>query len=201
MTHAAVIAGLALLLAAPAWAQPAAGSATPGQEPAQEIVSVMSRMTLVVRDLEASKRFYTYALGYQLAGERLIDNPIVKVQMGIAQDRAMRFAILRSSHVINGEKRDGAGIGLIEIGNPSLPMMARPDGAVLAAGEAMMAVRTTDIALVHARLKELGARILLEPMKSPDGRETELVVHDPDGVRIHVVERADRPAPTPMQSK
>jgi hypothetical protein len=112
--------------------------------------------------------------------------------MGLAQDRTVRFAILRSSHMIEGKKREGAQLGLIQVGNPPLPVMRRPAGADLAAGETMMAMRTTDIALVYARMKELKARILLEPMTSPDGRETELVVHDPDGVRIHVVQRPDR---------
>jgi len=45
----------------------------------------------------------------------------------------------------------------------------------------MMAMRTTDIDTVYARLQELDAKILLHPMKSPDG------------TRIHVVERPDGP--------
>jgi catechol 2,3-dioxygenase-like lactoylglutathione lyase family enzyme len=155
-------------------------------------VSVMSRMTMVVADLEASKRFYSYGLGYEVLSDNVITNPVVKTQMGLAQDRTVRFAILRSSHMIEGKKREGAQLGLIQVGNPPLPVMRRPAGADLAAGETMMAMRTTDIALVYARMKELKARILLEPMTSPDGRETELVVHDPDGVRIHVVQRPDR---------
>jgi catechol 2,3-dioxygenase-like lactoylglutathione lyase family enzyme len=149
-------------------------------------------MTMVVADIEASKRFYSYGLGYEVQSDNVIANPVVKTQMGVAQDREVRFAILRSSNVIAGKKREGAQLGLIQVGNPPLPAMKRPPGADLASGEAMMAMRTTDIKLVHARLKQLGARILLEPMVSPDGKETELVVHDPDGVRIHVVQRPDR---------
>ncbi|MDX2145548.1 MAG: VOC family protein [Rhodospirillaceae bacterium] len=160
--------------------------------PAPATVSVMSRMTMVVADIEASKRFYTYGLGYELLGDNVITNPVVKTQMGVAQDRTVRFAILRSSHMIEGKKREGAQLGLIQVGNPALPVMTRPAGADLASGETMMAMRTTNIDLVYARMKELKARILLEPMKSPDGKETELVVHDPDGVRIHVVQRPDR---------
>jgi catechol 2,3-dioxygenase-like lactoylglutathione lyase family enzyme len=154
--------------------------------------SVMSRMTMVVTDIEASKRFYNYGLGYQVQSDNIITNPIVKTQMGLPQDRNVRFAILRSDHMIDGKKREGAQLGLIQVSNPSLPVMKRPSGADLASGETMMAMRTTDIKLVYARMKELGARILLEPMVSADGRETELVVHDPDGVRIHVVQRPDR---------
>jgi catechol 2,3-dioxygenase-like lactoylglutathione lyase family enzyme len=180
--------GLSLALclapvAPPALSQDAAESA---------LVSVMSRMTLVVADIEASRRFYAYGLGYEVLSDSVITNPVVKTQMGLPQDRTVRFAILRSSHVIAGRRREGAQLGLIQVGNPALPVMRRPSGADLASGEAMMAVRTTDIALVYARMKELGARILLEPMTSADGRETELVVHDPDGVRIHIVQRPDR---------
>ena len=163
-------------------------------------VSVMSRMTIVVADIEASKRFYTYGLGYELLGDNVITNPVVKTQMGVAQDRAVRFAILRSSHMIEGKKREGAQLGLVQVGNPALPVMKRPGNADLASGETMMAVRTTNMALVYARMKEMKVRILLEPMTSPDGKETELVVHDPDGVRIHIVQRPDREvADRPME--
>lgn len=161
-------------------------------KPDPALVSVMSRMTLVVADIETSRRFYAYGLGYEVLSDSVITNPVVKTQMGLPQDRSVRFAILRSSHVIEGRRREGAQLGLIQVGNPALPVMRRPGGADLASGEAMMAVRTTDIALVYARMKELGTRILLEPMTSADGRETELVVHDPDGVRIHIVQRPDR---------
>jgi catechol 2,3-dioxygenase-like lactoylglutathione lyase family enzyme len=79
----------------------------------------------------------------------------------------------------------------LSITDPAPPVLRRPEGHDLAVGEAMLAVRTSDIATVRERLDELGARILLEPMRSADGRQTELVVHDPDGIRIHVVQRAD----------
>lgn len=159
---------------------------------ADDTVSVMSRMTMVVADAERSTRFYSYALGYEVVSDRLVDNPVVKVQLGLEPERTVRFVILRSSHLIGGQRREGAQLGLLQVDHPPLPAMRRPPGAPLASGEAMMAMRTSDIALVHRRLRELGARIVLEPMKSPDGRETELVVHDPDGVRIHVVQRPDR---------
>jgi catechol 2,3-dioxygenase-like lactoylglutathione lyase family enzyme len=164
----------------------------------------MSRMTIVVADLEKSKRFYSYGLGYEVLSDNMIVSPTVKAQMGLPPGRTVRFAILRSSHLIEGKRREGAQLGLIQVGNPSLPVMTRPDRADLASGEAMMAVRTSNIDLVYARLNEMKARILLEPMRSPDGKETEIVVHDPDGVRIHVVQRPDREVadqPLPVRPK
>lgn len=179
-----VFLGIVALITQSAVAQDSAGAGT-------DPISVMSRMTLVVTDADKAKRFYTYALGYEVLADRNIDREIVKIQMGVAMDQTLRFVILKSSHEILGKKRNGAGLGLIQIGNPAPPIMIRPNDADLASGETMMAVRTSDIETVYARLQELGAKFLLHPMKSPDGTQTELVVHDPDGVRIHVVERPD----------
>lgn len=169
-------------------------AAAAAAEPPPEVVSVLSRTAIVVHDLEASKRFYTYALGYRVAFDGDITRPIIATQLGLAEGQRAWFTVLESTNVIAGQKRDGAMIGLLSIANPEPPRMARPAGHDLAVGEAMLAVRTSDIATAHARLKELGARILLEPLRSPDGTQVELVVHDPDGIRIHVVERSD-PAP------
>ncbi len=169
-----------------------AGAVAQADGDPQGPVSVLSRMTLLVRDLEASKRFYTYALGYEVRMDRVIERAAVKTLMGLEGDQTVRFAVLASSHVIEGKRREGAGIGLIQVGNPAPPVMTRPGDALLASGEAMMAVRTSDIETVYARLQELGARILVHPMASSDGSEIELVVHDPDGIRIHVVQRPDQ---------
>lgn len=167
-------------------------SATETTGTPDELVSVLSRMTLVVKDADVSKRFYTYGLGYDVVMDREIDRQSVRTLMGLATDQTVRLVIVGSSHMIDGIKREGAGIGLIQVGNPAPPVMSRPLGADLASGEAMMAVRTSDIDTVYARLMELGARILIHPLKSDDGLETELVVHDPDGVRIHIVQRPDK---------
>ncbi|MCC7200601.1 MAG: VOC family protein [Gammaproteobacteria bacterium] len=157
--------------------------------PPAEIVSTLSRVAILVSDLEASKRFYTYALGYEVSYDGDITRPAVITQLGLAPGQKAWFTVLRSSQVIAGQRQDGAMIGLLTITNPVPPAMQRPTGAALARGEQMFAIRTTDIAQVRARLGELGAPIVLEPMKSPDGKETELVTRDPDGTRLHVVER------------
>lgn len=157
--------------------------------PPPELVSTLLRVAIVVSDLEASQRFYTHALGYAVTYSGDITRPAVSRQLGLADGQRAWFVVLRSSQVIDGAKRDGAMIGLLAITNPVPPPLQRPDGAALARGEQMFAVRTTDIATVHARLLELGAPLVVAPMRSPDGRETELVTRDPDGTRIHVVEQ------------
>ena len=59
-----------------------------------------------------------------------------------------------------------------------------------------MSVLCADICghlLFRKRLQELDAKILLHPMRAHEGTAWELVVHDPDGIRIHVVQRPDGP--------
>jgi len=153
------------------------------------VESAFVRLAIVVADPERSKRFYTEGLGYRVTFEGDITRPAVRTQLGLAEGQTAWFCVLASDNVVDGEQRDGAMIGLLAISNPAPATMRRPDGADLAIGEGMLAIVTSDIRAVRDRVAALGARILLEPMRSPDGREWEMVLHDPDGVRIHVVER------------
>ena len=157
------------------------------------IESALLRLAIVVADPERSKRFYTEALGYRVTFEGDITRPAVRAQLGLEEGQTAWFCVLASDDIVAGEQLDGAMIGLLAISNPPPPTLRRPEGADLAIGEGMLAIVTSDIHTVRDRVAALGARILLEPMRSPDGREWEMVLHDPDGVRIHVVERVREP--------
>ena len=175
-----VLASLSLaLLPAPAAAQEA------------PLSSVFMRTMVVVRDLERSQRFYTYAFGFKAAREVELADALTKAQLGIPASRRARFVLLTSDGVLGGRARPTASIGLLQLEDPPSAPLSRPADEVLAAGEHVMALRTSDIATVHARLRELGARYAVQPVSTADGTATELVVHDPDGVRIHVVQRPD----------
>lgn len=156
--------------------------------------SVLLRTAIVVKDIERSKRFYSRALGYEIGFDGDITRPGVIEQLRLKPGQRAHFTVLKSSNVIGDRKYDGAMIGLLQISNPAPPVMRRPRRAEIAVGEAMLAIQTRDIRQVTARLRELGATFLVEPMDSPDGKETELVVYDPDGIRIHVLERREAAA-------
>jgi len=53
----------------------------------------------------------------------------------------------------------------------------------------MLAIETDQFAAVERRLRALDTPFVVQPMRSPDGRETEMVARDPAGIRVHVVER------------
>ena len=151
--------------------------------------SALLRAAIVVQDLEQSKRFYRDALGFTVSFDGDITRPTVKQQLGLLDSQTAHFVVLKGSDQIRGENLGSAMIGLLMIANPSPPVMTRPDGADLAVGETMLALMTSDIQSAYRRLREQRARILLPPTKAPDGSESEMVVHDPDGVRVHLVER------------
>jgi catechol 2,3-dioxygenase-like lactoylglutathione lyase family enzyme len=169
---------------------PAANLARAETEP---LASVFMRTMVVVRDLETSKRFYTHAFGLRVEREVELEDALTKAQLGIPMTRRARFALLVSDGVIAGRKRPSASVGLLQLDAPPSTALSRPVNEVLAIGEHVMALRTNDIATVHARLQQLGARYAVQPVSTADGSATELVVYDPDGVRIHVVQRPDSP--------
>jgi catechol 2,3-dioxygenase-like lactoylglutathione lyase family enzyme len=151
--------------------------------------SVLLRMALVVSDIEASRRFYTYALGHDVLYDGEITKPAVVEQLQLSVGQTAHFVVLRGADRIGDRELTGAMIGLLQVDNPPLPKMHRPGPGTLATGEGMMAVVTADIARVHERAVELGVEILLPPTKFADGAESEMVLYDPDGIRIHVVQR------------
>lgn len=169
--------------------QPANASGT--EPPKEPLSAVFMRTMVVVSDLERSKAFYTECFGLRVAQESELDDALTKAQLGIPESRRARFALLVSDGVIAGRRRASASIGLLQLDAPPSAPLQRPAGEVLAAGEHVMALRTNDIATVDGCLQRRGARYAVQPVTTADGTATELVVHDPDGVRIHVVQRPD----------
>lgn len=181
MIRAAVLA-LAVLLA------PAAAPANPRPDPGPDPVSTAVRLTITTRDIEATRRFYVEGLGYAVRFDGDITNADTRVLLGLRRGERARFIVLDSSRVIGGRKREGAGLGLLGVSGRALARLAHPRGNRLASGETMLAIVTSDVGEVAARLRRLGAPILAGPVTGHDGHQIEIVTRDPDGTRIHIVE-------------
>lgn len=179
-----------------AWILAAAAAACVGRPqaaPAEtEVTSVLSRVAIVVTDLERSKQFYTQGLGYRVTFEGDIgDKADVRQKIGLRDGQRARFVVLSGSKMIGGKARDGAMVGLLQVSRPAPAKIRRHTGREVEIGETMFAIRTDDVAAVYTRMQKLGAVVLLPPLAAPDGSETELVVRDPDGTRLHIVQRTD----------
>ena len=153
--------------------------------------SALLRLALSVADLEASKRFYSYALGYTVGFEGEITSPWVSELLQLEDGQTATFVVMKGPDAIGDRSVSSAMIGLMFIDNPPLPAIERPGPGTIATGEGVMAIVTSDIATVYERLRELDAQVLHPPALKPDGSETELVTYDPDGLRIHVVQTHD----------
>ena len=166
------------------------GASTPHSADAQQqLTSVVARVAIVVADPERALHFYSYALGYRTTYDGTIDRPGLRALLGLKPAQSVRFIVLSNDGVVDGAHRDAAMIGLLYVSKPTLPKPRMRRDNSLRVGQAMLAVRTADIATVQRRLVELGSPILVQPATSADGSETELVALDPDGTRLQIVQR------------
>jgi catechol 2,3-dioxygenase-like lactoylglutathione lyase family enzyme len=155
-------------------------------------LSVLLRTAIVTPDLAASRRFYEQGLGLRVRFDGDITRPEVLRQLNLTPGQTAWFVVLEGAKSLRGRAAEGAMVGLLHVDRPALPKPLRPAGSVLAAGDAMLAIETEEFAAVESRLRRLGAPVLVEPMRSADGSEVEMVVRDPAGVRVHVLERRAR---------
>ena len=144
----------------------------------------------VVRDLEASIRFYTEGLGLRLRHEQVQDNDYTRRLVGY-EDACLRIAQFQlpagdpppSGHVLE----------LIEYQSPK----GRPsDPARNTLGAGHLAFFVDDIEGMAANLTTLGATPLSEPNRITAGINKggrALYLRDPDGVMLELLQPADIP--------
>ncbi len=157
-------------------------------EPEPAVSSAVVRVAITTRDIEVARRFYVEGLGYSVRYDGDITNPENRTLLGLKVDERARFMVLDSNREFSGKKHDGAGIGLLAVSGRRLGRLSHPHRNNLATGEAMLAVETSNIAAVIKRLRRIGTPILSGPITGHDGHQIEIVVRDPDGTRIHIVE-------------
>lgn len=151
--------------------------------------SALLRTAITVNDLDASRHFYSYGLGFETRFDGDITSPWVTEILQLESGQTVRFAVLVGAETIAGKPVKSAMVGLLQVDNPPLVRKHRPEGVSLVQGEAILAMETADIEALKARLIELDTNIVFGPSRSVDGTEFELVFYDPDGIRIHVVQR------------
>ena len=176
------IAAAALVLAAPLSADE------------RPLATAMVRATFVVSDMDRSVEFYREVFGYSVKFDGMIGtSPENRVLLSLGSGKDARFVILDGERRFSGRDHVAVGIGLLGFPAERMAKLKQPRGNRFASGQAMLALMTSDIDLVIARLKARGAPILAGPVHGHGGRETEIVTSDPDGTRIHVVEQQTAP--------
>jgi catechol 2,3-dioxygenase-like lactoylglutathione lyase family enzyme len=152
--------------------------------------TLVKRTTLIVRSLDRSVAFYRDVLGLRT----WYDDQIVLSGVGLAAGKAgdrTRLVIMQAADPVVGM------IGLLEFTAPTLP--APPRRERLGIGDIVFVMQGDDVAGVHRRAVDFGARIHAEPhsfeVRGADGQllsMTSLSLWDPDDYFIEYNQRHAR---------
>ncbi len=150
--------------------------------------SLVKRTTLLVRSLERSTAFYRDVLGLAVYYDDEIELSGVGLAAGQRGDRT-HLVIMRAADPVVGM------IGLLEFTAPRLPEPAAPRSR-LGIGDIVFVMQGDDVAGVHQRALQFGARIHAAPhrfdVRGADGRMlsmTSLSLWDPDDYFIEFNQR------------
>lgn len=148
---------------------------------------LVKRTTLIVRDLARSVAFYRDVIGLWVWYDDTIELSGVGLAAGKKGDQT-HLVIMKSQDPIVGM------IGLLEFTTPRLPEPPRRER--LGIGDVVFVMQGDDVAGVHQRALEFGARIHAAPhtfeVRGADGRQismTSLSLWDPDDYFIEFNQR------------
>jgi len=149
--------------------------------------NIVKRTTLIVRDAGRSLEFYRDVLGMTVWYDDEIILGGVTLPVGAKGDRT-RLVIMRAEDPVIGM------IGLLQFTAPPLP--EPPERQTLGIGDIVFVMQTDDVAAVHGRLTQWGARVQAAPhafeVRGADGsllRMTTLSFWDPDGYFFEINQR------------
>lgn len=153
----------------------------------------IKRVTLWVRDAEASMRVYRDALGLQVIEDKVISGA------GIARMVGLEEASLRVVHLAApGMEHGWVGLYAISDTKPApMQSLPRPDGFPRY-GQATVVLTVSDMPVIVARLRTTaGVQFVTEPTEyrkttagdaTPPGLYREVIFFDPDGVPVALME-------------
>lgn len=181
---------LGLLAAAILAALPVAAAAAPVPE-AERVAVDLRRTTLVVRDMEASLRFYRDALGLKVTYDHVIRTPR-DAKDDASAERALRLVLMRANDDYVGQ------IGLMQYTKPVRTPRPERTGD-LSPGDIVLVFNTKGLQAKFDKVKALGAKVDEAPhptsYPSYDGKSVIRVTFssfwDPDGHYVELNEVLD----------
>lgn len=149
------------------------------------VCSPLVRVSLMVSDLDRSRRFYSELLGFTEEFATGITRDTASTSLiGQPAGSLCRFVVL---------KRPGPAFGMIslfEASDPALPARPPSQPAVYV-GDVFLTFYLRDLDPFVAQLEAAGGHLLVPPTVLVTNYRThrQLVASDPDGVRINLMER------------
>jgi len=155
-------------------------------------VGPVKRVTLWVRDIEASLALYRDLLGLEVIEDKVLEGAALASLLGLEAGR------LRIVH-LSGQGATHGWVGLYALtdAQPPPPSLATPDPAAFSYGQAVVVFETRCLESILDRLDAGGYRRLGQPIDyvkpratgpTPAGRYREAVFFDPDGVPVSLIQ-------------
>lgn len=157
-----------------------------------------ARVSIFCRHLETSLAFYRDVLGMVAVEDKVIEGPAAGalLQLPACRMRIVLLAPATDADVV---------VGLFEISGVPLEHVDVPSQRV-AQGQTALVLTTTEFDDLHTRLEAAKARFLTPPVRypkrqaserSPAGLYREMIVYDPDGVLVSLMQIEPLPGQAP----
>ncbi len=154
-------------------------------------VGPIKRVTLWVRDADASLAIYRDVLGLEVLEDKRIAGPMIAQMVGL-QDAKLRIVHLGPKGSTHGW------IGLYELSEakPAVATLATPPPDRPAYGQATIVLTTDRGSEILQGLRERGVRFMTTPREytkeaasdvMPAGHYTEVIFFDPDNVPVSLI--------------
>ena len=148
----------------------------------------VTHVGVCVTDLERSVAFYRDLLGFQYLSEIHVAGEPSDTLLSL-KDVDLRAAYL---------ERDGFRLELLLYGSPKSPRQARPH-AMNDLGFTHLSLRVSDLAEVVSQLRAAGVKIVdATRIDIPAFEAAAVMIEDPDGLRIELVQAPGDPALPPQ---
>lgn len=153
--------------------------------------AVARRVTLLVSDLERSRRFYE-TLGFREDRRAEVSDAVSLQVFGLPPGTELTFIRMSMDNTLSTGRIDGGTLGLAQVRNRTLKKQRQLTRGATMIGTPILIFTTDGVDAVHARLVALGAEILAPPTPAPGGLRS-MVARDPDGTRMEITQPANRP--------
>ena len=189
VTHILIF-GLGLALCSGSWAESMVTVPAPVYGDPASVVpgtkAVSRRITMLVSDLERSKRFYE-ALGFKEDRRAEVSDPESLKVFGLPNGTHLTFIRMTSDNTLSTGRIDGGTLGLAQVHDRKLKRLRERTRGETMIGTPILIMTTDGVDLMFERLKAIGAEILAPPMPAPGGLRS-MVARDPDGTRMEITQ-------------
>jgi len=155
-------------------------------------VGPVKRVTLWVRDIDASLALYRDLLGLQVIEDKVLEGAAVQALLGLESGR------LRIVHLsADGQPQGWVGLYALTGARPAPPSLPEPDPSRFSYGQSVVVFETQRMDELLNLLRKGGYRLLGAPIDyvkpsgtgpTPGGRYREVIFFDPDGIPVSLIQ-------------